>query len=146
MVALVKVLDAISDNKSLIVFKTIALGKPNSDIHISKMQLTRKQYYSRLSEFMKAGLVKQDIGKYTLTSLGKTVYDSLIIMETALENFWKLKAVDSLKVAVTTGHDSLSKEEHIKILNTLIDNEMIKKIILPQYANLRYVKAEIPLH
>ena len=142
---LVKVLDAVADEKSLTLFKTIALGKRNSDILISKMQLTRKQYYSRLSQFMKAGLVKQDIGKYALTPLGKVVYDTLMIIESAL-NFWKLKAIDSLEAADAAVNDTLSEDERTKLLDSLIDDENIKKIILAKYDNPRYIKAKVPLH
>jgi hypothetical protein len=95
---------------------------------------------------MKAGLVKQDIGKYTLTPLGKVVYDTLMIIESALENFWKLKAIDSLEAADAAVNDTLSEDERTKLLDSLIDDEKIKKIILAKYANPRYIKAEVPLH
>jgi hypothetical protein len=39
------VLDAISDATALAVYKAIASQKPNSNLLITKMQLTRKQYY-----------------------------------------------------------------------------------------------------
>jgi predicted transcriptional regulator len=119
------ILGAISDARALAVYKTIASEKPNSNHLITKMQLTRKQYYSRISILIKTGLVKRESGRYTLTSLGKVIYDIQITIELALENFWKLKAIDSLQAADST----LSKEEQTKVLDVLIQNDKIKEVI-----------------
>ena len=119
------ILDAISDARALAVYKTIASQKANSNLLITKMQLTRKQYYSRISKLIKTGLVKRENGRYTLTSLGKVIYDIQITIEIALENFWKLKAIDSLQAADST----LSREEQTKVLDVLIQNDKIKKVI-----------------
>jgi predicted transcriptional regulator len=120
------ILEAICDARALDIYKTIALAKPNSEILITKMQLTRKQYYSIMSRLMKTGLVKRESGKYTLTSFGKVIYNVQTTIETALENFWKLKAIDSLEAA----DDRLPKEEKAKVFDTLIHNEKIKQVIL----------------
>lgn len=119
------ILDAISDARALAVYKTIASEKPNSNLLITKMQLTRKQYYSRISRLIKTGLVKRENGRYTLTSFGKVIYNVQITIEIALENFWKLKAIDSLQAADST----LSKEEQTKVLDVLIQNDKIKEVI-----------------
>ena len=119
------ILDAISDARALAVYKTIASEKANSNLLITKMQLTRKQYYSRISRLIKTGLVKRENGRYTLTSFGKVIYDIQITIEIALENFWKLKAIDSLQAADGT----LSKEEQTRVLDLLIQNDKIKEVI-----------------
>ena len=124
-ITVVDILDAISDAKALAVYKTIASEKPNSNLLITKMQLTRKQYYSRISRLIKTGLVKRENGRYTLTSFGKVIYDIQITIEVAIENFWKLKAIDSLQAADST----LSKEEQTKVLDVLIQNDKIKEVI-----------------
>ena len=124
-ITVVDILDAISDARALAVYKTIASEKANSNLLITKMQLTRKQYYSRISKLIKTGLVKRENGRYTLTSLGKVIYDIQITIEIALENFWKLKAIDSLQAADST----LSREEQTKVLDVLIQNDKIKKVI-----------------
>jgi len=51
----------------LVFLKTIAIAEEaNTKILISELKITRKQYYSRLSKLMKAGLVqkKSGDGKY----------------------------------------------------------------------------------
>jgi nanoRNase/pAp phosphatase (c-di-AMP/oligoRNAs hydrolase) len=124
-ITVVDVLGAISDARALAVYKTIASEKANSNLLITKMRLTRKQYYSRISRLIKTGLVKRENGRYTLTSFGKVIYDFQIAIEVALENFWKLKAIDSLQAADST----LSKEEQTRVLDVLIQNDKIKEVI-----------------
>ncbi|HEY6883799.1 MAG TPA: hypothetical protein VI278_07160 [Nitrososphaeraceae archaeon] len=124
-ITVVDILGTISDARALAVYKTIASEKANSNLLITKMQLTRKQYYSRISRLIKTGLVKRENGRYTLTSFGKVIYDIQITIEVALENFWKLKAIDSLQATDST----LSKEEQTRVLDVLIQNDKIKEVI-----------------
>jgi hypothetical protein len=119
------ILESISDEKALALFKTIALAKPDSEILITKTQLSRKQYYSRMSVLMRSGLVKRNKGRYALTAFGKVIYDIEITIEIALENLWKLRAVDLVQV-----EEALSKEEQTRILDTLIDSAKIKDVLL----------------
>jgi hypothetical protein len=119
------ILESISDEKALALFKTIALAKPDSEILITKTQLSRKQYYSRMSILMRSGLVKRNKGRYALTAFGKVIHDIEITIEIALENLWKLRAVDLVQV-----EKALSKEEQARILDTLIDSAKIKDVLL----------------
>jgi hypothetical protein len=130
MISIADVLDTISDDKSLVLFNTIALSNSDgSDILISKLNLTRKQYYSRISKLVKVDLVVRRNGKYFLTSLGKIVYDAQKIIGNAVGDYWKLKAVDTLEIT-----DQMPKEEYNKIINALIENEKIKEgLIIKSY-------------
>ena len=119
------VLRTISDDKSMDLFKTIAVGSIDSENLKGKTKLTRKQYYSRLSRMTKAGLVRKKSGKYTLTAFGKVVYDSETTVDSALVNFWKLKAIDSLEMS-----NELPKEEQQKLIDTLLDNQELKGILV----------------
>jgi predicted transcriptional regulator len=119
------VLRTISDDKSMDLFKTIAVGSIDSENLKGKTKLTRKQYYSRLSRMTKAGLVRKKSGKYTLTAFGKVVYDSQTTVDSALVNFWKLKAIDSLEMS-----NELPKEEQQKLIDTLLDNQELKGILV----------------
>jgi predicted transcriptional regulator len=93
------VLKTIADDKSLELFSIVALENIDSRKLKSKMKVTRKQYYSRLSRMTKAGLVRRKNGKYILTAFGKIVYESTVTIENALNNYWKLKAIDSLETS-----------------------------------------------
>jgi len=118
------VLTAISDKQSLELFRFIATRNGDSDVLRDKLNLTRKQYYSRLSRMTKAGLVKRKNGKHFLTAFGKVVYDAQTIIEKAVNNFWKLKAVDSLELS-----GDLPEEERLKLIDGLLDNKEIKEIL-----------------
>ena len=118
------VLTAISDKQSLELFRYIAVTNGDSDTLRDKLSLTRKQYYSRLSRMTKAGLVKRKNGKHFLTAFGKVVYDAQTIIEKAVNNFWKLKAVDSLELS-----GDLPEEERLKLIDGLLDNKEIKEIL-----------------
>src|SRR3982751_690775 len=122
MILVADVLKAISDNRSLELFRTVALTKPDTDILISKTKLTRRQYYSRMSSLMNAGLIKRKNGKHALTTFGKVIYDmALRTIENTVRNYWKLKAIDSLEMS-----KDLSAEERKKITYSFIDNQVIK--------------------
>jgi hypothetical protein len=126
MTSVVETVKAISKEEALIIFKTIALGKIEGNIVRSKTKLTSKQYYSRMSALLKAGLVKRKSGRYNLTAFGKIVYDAQATIENAINNFWKLKAVDSI-IEIS---DEVPKEEFNKIVDILIDNYQIKDSLI----------------
>jgi predicted transcriptional regulator len=119
------VLRTIADDKSMELFKTIAQGKIDSESLKSKTKLTRKQYYSRLSRMIKAGLVRKKSGKYLLTTFGKIVFDVQLTVESALGSYWKLRAIDSLETS-----NELPKEEQQKLIDALLDNQEIKGILV----------------
>jgi len=121
------VLRTIADEKSLDLFKTISTGMIDSESLKERTKLTRKQYYSRLSRMSKAGLVRKKSGKYLLTAFGKIVYDSQLTVDSALLNYWKLKAIDSLESS-----NELPKEERTKLIDALLDNQEIKGILVKE--------------
>ncbi len=128
----IEILSAISEKKGSDMFKSIATVTANTDLLITKLKLTRKQYYSRMSNLVELGLVKKENGRYVLTSFGKVIYSSYMTLEgridLALDSYWRLKAVDSL--------DFPSKEERNKISSILIDNPDILNTLLEYERNL----------
>jgi predicted transcriptional regulator len=125
VVSVADVLKAISDKKSLELFRIVALVN-GTDVLISKIKLTRKQYYSRISRLVNAGLIKRKNGKYTLTAFGKVIYyAALTIIENATNSYWKLKVIDSLEMS-----NDISAEEHKKIIDNLIDDREIKDALV----------------
>jgi predicted transcriptional regulator len=118
------ILRSISDDEALALFRSIANTNGDTEGLRSKTKLTRKQYYSRMSRMTKAGLVKRKNGKHSLTAFGKVVYEAQTTIENAINNYWKLKAVDSIEIS-----DELPKEERKKLLENLIDNQQIREIL-----------------
>ena len=118
------VLASISDNQSLELFRLIAVTNGTSETLRTKINLTRKQYYSRLSRMTKAGIVKRKNGRHSLTAFGKVVYDAQTTIEKAVNSYWKLKAIDSLEMS-----EDLPNEERLKLIDNLLDNKDIKEIL-----------------
>ena len=98
------------------------------------MNLTTKQYYTRVSGLLDAGLVKRRKGKYSLTMLGKVVYQSQTIIGKTLAYYWKLKAIESLETSASGPYIPPS-EEITQMINALIDNQQIKDILTKSIFN-----------
>lgn len=122
------ILDAISDKRASDIFRSIALANSNSDILITQLKLTRKQYYSRMSCLKEAGLVKRQNGRYLLTAFGKVISSAYMNLEakidTAISSYWKLKAIDSMDI-------SLGQERN-KVISVLIDNQEIESVLMKE--------------
>jgi hypothetical protein len=121
-----EVLRSISDDKSLALFSTIALAADEVTIAISKLKLTKKQYYSRMSALINAELVTRKHGMYFLTSFGKVVYEAHILIGRAQQNYWKLKAIDSIE----SSNNALTPKESERFINSLIEDNDLKQILL----------------
>ena len=124
------VLKKISDDKTLTLFNSIAVSNGDRYIHLGEMSLTPKQYYSRLSGLMAAGLIRRKNGKYSLTLIGKIVYDVQINIGKALSYYWKLKAIESIEMSSSGAR--LPKEELTQLIETLIDNHFIKDFLIKE--------------
>ena len=121
------ILKKISDDKALTIFNSIAVSDGHGYICLREMNLSTKQYYSRLSGLMNAGLIRRDNGKYSLTLVGKIVYDALLNIGKSLSYYWKLRAIESIEMSSPGA--GLSKEELTQLINTLIDNHFINLLI-----------------
>jgi hypothetical protein len=124
MVSVSGTLSAISNDKSLVLFNTIALANGDSSILISRLNLTRKQYYSRMSDLTNAGVIRRKNGKYFLTSFGKVVYEAQELIGKAVQFYSKLQAIDSIETP------EFPAAELSKIIDGLITNSKIKEILI----------------
>ena len=126
MISIVDILKSISDDKGLLLFNTIALANGESEIQIRRIGLTSKQFYSRISKLTKADLIKRKYGRYSLTVLGRVVYEAHTTIGKALMYYWKLKAIESIETSPSV---KLPKDDLAKLVDTLIDNQQIKDIV-----------------
>jgi hypothetical protein len=130
--SITSILKKISDDKALVLFNSIAVSTDNERlIPLREMNLSTKQYYSRISGLVDAGLIKRDKGKYFLTLLGKVVYNSHMTIGKTLTYYWKLKAIESIEMSTSR----LPNEEKIQLINLLIDNHQIKDILMKSTSN-----------
>jgi predicted transcriptional regulator len=127
VISKVKVFDTITDRKTLSILKMIASSNSKSDLVITELRLTRKQFYSRMSLLLKEGLVKRHQGRYFLTSFGKVSQFALMKLEQtideAVKGYWTLKVIDLML------ESSITREECKRIISTLTNNEEIKNAL-----------------
>ena len=121
------ILKKISDDKALTLFNNIALAKDNSHIPLKEMNLSTKQYYSRISGLTSAGLIKKKQGQYCLTALGKVVYNAHTVLGKALSYYWKMKAIESIQ---SSAGRELAREDMLMLIQSLIDNHQVRDILL----------------
>ena len=119
----VSILKAIANDTTYLLFKTIALKK--GQMKLTKTGPSKKQYYAGLSDLKKAGLIRRKSGEYDITAFGKIIYCIQLMIEDALENRWKLMAVDSVET-----EDAVPEEEFVKFIDVLIQNKQIKEFLM----------------
>jgi predicted transcriptional regulator len=119
-----EVLRIIMDDKSLSLFDTIALSSANTDILINRLGLTKKQYYPRIYDLRRVGLIRKNNAKYHLTAFGKVVYEGQKLIGKGIQDYWKLKAIDSIESF------EISTNERDKIIDAMIQTEEIKNILI----------------
>jgi hypothetical protein len=124
-------LSALSDDKSVAIFNTVAFTLSlDTEVVMTRLALTRKQYYLRMNRLVRSGLVMRKNGKYFLSSLGKVVYQCHMLIGHAIESYWKLKAIDSIEASIPD--DEVSAEERKRIIDGLIERNDIKNVLLNQ--------------
>lgn len=118
------IFNSLSDEQSVMLFTIIATKSISSVELRSKMSLTRKQYYSKLSRMIRVGLIKRKSGKLVVTTLGKIVYELQKVVQDAYNNHWKLKVLDSIEMS-----EELPREERKKLMDNLIEDSRLKQIL-----------------
>ena len=114
-------MNCIADEKCIEMLSVVKEGKPLS---IADLQLTRKQFYSRLHALIIYNLVSKVNGRYRLTSFGKVVFDwHLVLLQAISEEYWKLKALDVLDSS------GIPDSERAKIMDALVKNEKLRQFI-----------------
>ncbi len=123
MVSEAQVLNALSNDKSLTLFDAIALEGGDSQNIMKRSKLNRKEYYSRISALIKSGLAEKRNGKYYLTSLGEVALEARQLIGSAIKDYWRLKAIDSIGL-------ELPQQERNQVIEALIDKKEIKELLI----------------
>ena len=121
------IIQSISDSKSLNLFCSIAKGNMESEELKETKGLSRKQFYTRTSQLLKQGLIQRNKGSFSLTSLGIIVYHAQLVIEAGVNNYWKLKAIDSIKSS-----GEIVEQERVKIIKTILDDNTVQNILVAQ--------------
>ena len=121
------ILRAVSDSNSLDMFCSIAKGSVESEVLKQTKELSRKQYYSKTKQLLNVGLIKRSKGRFSLTCFGVVVYHAQLAIEAGINNYWKLKAIDSIQSSGEIG-----EQERVKLIKTLLDDNIIESILVEQ--------------
>lgn len=127
-----EVLETISDDVSLIMISMIQNNSETADSLIDKLNITHKQYYDRITKLLKTGLVKRKGRDYFITSFGKLIYQAHLKIAKGATNLSRLKAIDAIK-----SNNDMSHDEYRNVIDGLIDDNELKKIILTSDAILK---------
>lgn len=85
------ILNSICNSESLQLFSTIALAGGNASSLVGKLNLTRKQYYSKMARLLKTGLIKKHGSDFCLTTFGVTIYEILDELRQISDRYWNSK-------------------------------------------------------
>ena len=122
------VLKALSDQRTQKLFKAIIEAEDaQSQLLIVELGLSRRQYYNRIKDLVSSGLIRRQRGKYRLSSFGKVIYSLQKIAERTAGNYWKLEAIDSIRMS---DNSNLAEVDYMKIIDILLDDVEIKDIYL----------------
>jgi hypothetical protein len=120
------ILRNLSDDKTLALFNRIALSADRNSVLAKEMQLTPRQIYPRLSGLMRADLIKKCRGIYSLSTLGKLVYQNLAVMKKVISYYWKMKVIESVQLS---SHSGYSKGDLSELIDLLINDHEIRDTI-----------------
>jgi predicted transcriptional regulator len=105
------------------MFCFIAKQSVESDVLKQTKGLSTKQYYSRTEHLLEAGLIKRKKGRFSLTAFGAVVYHAKLVIESGIQNYWKLKAVDSIQSSAHIG-----EQERVKLIKSILADTRIERI------------------
>ncbi|SMH72659.1 protein of unknown function [Candidatus Nitrosotalea okcheonensis] len=108
-----KTMDLLSLLSKLHALKIFTLAKDGIKSHIgthSEIGLTKKQYYCRLNQLVKAGLLVKYDDMYNHTTLGKIIYhDYLLRLEKDISNSKHMEMVDVLNQSSKFSKDEIKE-------------------------------------
>ena len=119
-----QVLEVLSDRISVDIFNAIAEKVTTSGNIIQLLDISAKQFYTRHSDLLKTGLIRRRNNVLILTSFGRLIYHSLLIIATACRHSSELIMIDAVKS--TSG---MPDNEQKDLIDKLISDPRIKKLL-----------------
>ena len=134
-VSVSEILTAISDEKSLNLFNSIAAKGISIEDLLNEQKMSRKQYYLRISKFTEAGMIKREERKYILTLFGNVIHEVQLILLELIKSHWQPEAVDSLdSMKENTGRECkkvfedrlIENAAMVPITSTIVSSGVVK--------------------
>lgn len=126
-IALCDVLRAMANKNSLDIFDIIAVSDTDSQKLMTTLALSKRQYYDRISDLKKVGLIERHGGRYDITTFGKIIHHHHQEIKKAIGRYWRLHAIDLLKFS------AMPREDYDKAIDILLDDFEIKQILLNSF-------------
>jgi hypothetical protein len=119
-ISLTDVFRVLADVKTQRLLNSIAIGYyPNSQILITNLGLTTRQYYDRIRRLTDAGLIRRDKGRYSLSSFGNIIIRLQKMAERTVSSYWKLEAIDRIR---SSGNSNLAEVDYLKLIDILLND------------------------
>ena len=67
------------------------------------------------------------MGCFSITCLGAIVYHAQLVLQKGVDNYWKLKSIDSIQSSV-----EIVEQERLKIIKAIVDDNTIQDILVEQ--------------
>ena len=91
---------------------------------MDKAGLTPSSFHTSMSMLLDQNLIERRNGNYIITFLGKAVYNVRILLEQAVNHYYQLKVIDSIREK-----QELSMSEFYKIIDIMIEDYQLKDIL-----------------
>ena len=80
-----------------------------------------------MNQLIKIDLIKRTKTTFSFTCLGAIAYYSQLVIKKGVKNYWKLKAIDSIKASAQLGED-----ERTKLIKAILDDSKIESILITE--------------
>jgi len=122
-----QILNVLSNSNVRLILKTTHaandLGVAEGVI-MDKAGLTPSSFHTSMSMLLDQNLIERRNGKYLITFLGKAVYNVRILLEKAVNHYYQLKVIDSIREK-----QELSMSEFYKIIDIMIEDYQLKDVL-----------------
>ena len=123
------ILEAIADEETIKLLRLIATSNGiDAQSLRSRAILTRKQYYTRMASLSSNGLILSRNGKYYLTLFGKVIYALVTRIGAAIENIWKLQAIDGMETSA-----DIPEGERDRFIQMMVVNPDIRQTLIAMH-------------
>ena len=123
-VSTLQVLEVLSDRISVDILNAIAEKVTATDNIIQVLDINVKQFYTRHSKLLKTGLIRRRNNILVLTSFGRLICHSLLIIATACRHSSELAMVDAVKSTAEIPDNELKD-----LIDKLIRDPSIQKLV-----------------
>jgi hypothetical protein len=119
-----QVFATLADRHSRNIVKMAYFGSKGPSMS-DKVNISKKQFYSRLRRLRDIGVIEKRSSVYRTTTFGSLIYNGQIKpLEDIIANYWNLKAVDVLK-----SRQDFPLREKEKLIEEMIQNTSLKGIV-----------------